>query len=126
MSAPGFSEGDLLVPEDTAHRYAELLKTKATLHPAQRAARPRRRSAIVALMLACICLAPLLAPCGEPEPSFEDSVRHHLVRAGYLSRFDPLRPFEAALHSDRCRVARAAGNCACEAMPDRIAMSFGS
>ena len=126
MSAPGISEGDLLVLEHTAHRYAELLKTKVTLPAAQRADHPRRRSAIVALMLACVCLAPLLAPCGEPERSFEDSVRHHLVRAGYLSPFDTLRPFEATLHSDRCRPARAAGNCACEAMPDRIATSFGS
>jgi hypothetical protein len=126
MSATGFSEGDLLVLEDTAHRHRELLKTKATLHPAQHADHPCRRPAIVALMLACICLAPLLAPCGEPEPSFEDSVRHHLVRAGYLSPLDTLRPFEATLHSDRCRPARAVGNCACEAMPDRTVTSFGS
>jgi hypothetical protein len=120
------SESDLLVLEDAAHRHAELLRTKATLPPAQHADRPRSRPTIVALMLACICLAPLLAPCGEPEPSFDDSVRRHLVRAGYLSPFDALRPFEATLHSDRCRVARAPGNCSCEAMPDRIAMSFGS
>jgi hypothetical protein len=113
MSAPGFSQGDLLVLEDTAHRHQELLKG---LPAAQHADHPRRRSAIVALLLACICLAPLLAPCGEPEPSFEDSVRHHLVRAGYLSPFDTLRPFEATQHSDRCRPARAAGNCPCQAM----------
>ena len=120
------SESDLLVLEDAARRHAELLKTKATLPPAQHADQPRGRPATVALMLACICLAPLLAPCGEPELSFDDSVRHHLVRAGYLNPFDALRPFEATLHSDRCRVARAPGICSCEAMPDRIATSFGS
>lgn len=120
------SESDLLVLEDVGRRHAELLMTKATWPPAQHADQRRSRPAIVALMLACICLAPLLAPCGEPEPSFDNSVRHHLVRAGYLSPLDVLRPFEATLHSDRCRVARAPGNCSCEAVPHRIAMPFGS
>jgi hypothetical protein len=30
-----------------------------------------------------------------------------------------VRPFEATLQLDRCRLARAPGNYACEAMPDR-------
>jgi hypothetical protein len=120
------SESDLLVLEDTARRHAELLKTRAPLLPAQHTDQPHIRRAVVALMLACICLAPLLAPCGEPESSFDDRVRHHLVRAGYLNPLDTLRPFDSTLHSDRCRVARVPGNCPCAATPDRIAMSFGS
>jgi hypothetical protein len=83
------------------------------------------RAKIAALSVACVCLAPLVAPCGEPEPSFDEHVRHHLVRAGYLNPLDTLRPFDAPLESDRCRLARRPSNCSCVSKPDRIALSSG-
>jgi len=81
------------------------------------------RAKIAAMSVACVCLAPLAAPCGEPEPSFDEHVRHHLVRAGYLNPLDTLRPFGVSLDSDRCRLARMPSNCSCVSKPDRIARS---
>ena len=64
------------------------------------------RFAIASIAVLCIGLAPILAPCGAPEPSFDQRVRDHLVRAGYLNPLDILEPFDASSHSDRCRLAR--------------------
>ena len=83
----------------------------------------RRRIAAVAVL--CICIAPLIAPCGEAEPPFDRGVRDHLVRAGYLNPLDILVPFDAASFSDRCRLPRTSRNCSCESAPDRIAASSG-
>jgi hypothetical protein len=83
------------------------------------------RGIIASLAVLCICLAPLVAPCGEPEPSFDRSVRDHLVRNGYLNPLDVLEPFDATSPSDRCRLARAPRNCSCVAEPDRIAAASG-
>ena len=83
----------------------------------------RRRIALLAVL--CICLAPFVAPCGEAEPSFDRSVREHLVRSGYLNPLDVLVPFDAASFSDRCRIARTSRNCSCVAEPDRIAAAPG-
>jgi hypothetical protein len=83
----------------------------------------RRRIAAVAVL--CICIASLIAPCGEAEPPFDRGVRDHLVRAGYLNPLDILVPFDAASFSDRCRLPRTSRNCSCESAPDRIAASSG-
>ena len=83
------------------------------------------RSAIASIVVPCICLAPILAPCGPPEPSFDQRVRDHLVRAGYLNPLDTLEPFDASSHSSRCRLARLPSNCSCVSGPDRVAASAG-
>ena len=80
---------------------------------------------MAAVAALCICVAPLIAPCGEAELSFDRSVRDHLVRAGYLNPLDILVPFDAASFSDRCRLPRTSRNCSCESTPDRIAASSG-
>jgi hypothetical protein len=86
------------------------------------------RRGIASVAVLCICLAPLVAPCGEAEPSFDRSVRDHLVRNGYLNPLDVLEPFDATSPSDRCRLARAPRNCSCVAEPDRTAATsrFGA
>jgi hypothetical protein len=83
------------------------------------------RSRCAAVAVLCICLAPIVAPCGEPEPSFDQRVRHHLVRAGYLNPLDTLEPFDAPSHSEQCRLARVPSNCSCVSQSDRIASSSG-
>ena len=83
------------------------------------------RAGIAAVAVSCICLAPIVAPCGEAEPAFDQGVRDHLVRAGYLNPLDVLVPFDAASFSDRCRLPRTSRNCSCESTPDRIAASSG-
>ena len=80
---------------------------------------------IAAIAVLCICLAPIVAPCGDPEPSFDRDVREHLIRAGYLNPLDVLEPFDASSHSDRCRLARAPRNCSCVSGPDRVAGPSG-
>jgi hypothetical protein len=87
--------------------------------------RPHCRAVVASLAVLCICLSPLVAPCGEAEPSFDRSVRDHLVRNGYLNPLDVLEPFDATSDSDRCRLARAPRNCSCVAEPDRIAAASG-
>jgi hypothetical protein len=83
------------------------------------------RRSIASIAVLCICLAPVVAPCGDPEPSFDRGVRDHLVRSGYLNPLDILVPFDAASFSDRCRLPRTSRNCSCESTPDRIAASSG-
>jgi hypothetical protein len=53
------------------------------------------RSRIAAVSVLCVCLAPLVAPCGAPETSFDERVRQHLVHAGYLSALDIIKPLDA-------------------------------
>jgi hypothetical protein len=81
------------------------------------------RAGVAAFAVLCICLAPIVAPCGEAEPAFDRGVRDHLVRAGYLNPLDVLVPFDAESFSDRCRFPGTSRKCSCESTPDRIAAS---
>jgi hypothetical protein len=83
------------------------------------------RRCIAAMAVLCICLAPIVAPCGDPEPSFDRDVRQHLIRAGYLNPLDVIEPFDASSRPDRCRLARAPSNCSCVSGLDRVAGPSG-
>jgi hypothetical protein len=83
------------------------------------------RRGIAAMAVLCICLAPIVAPCGDPEPSFDRDVRQHLIRAGYLNPLDVIEPFDASSRPDRCRLARAPSNCSCVSGLDGVAGRSG-